>query len=294
MTILYSSDLTPLQILMPLALLPGIPLALLYAFYLWWQKNRDEKGKSPFESQPRPAGWSLQRRCEDLGLDYLADLCLLFMVGIIGMVTVMVSRSWLAFWAVCLPISGWLCWRIIRSFKNMANCRLGLKGEQLVGVRLEELRAHGCLVFHDLEVTGKGQKPWNIDHILVAPAGVFVIETKCRRKVIKKDKTAPKGHVVIFDGMSLQFPFGSDRHGLDQATRNATYLRDLLKAQNPTPIPVNPVLVLPGWWVERKGKGDVAVVNEKELAKLLIFSPVILPPDLQRAVGNQIGSLCRT
>ena len=84
MTILSSSTLAPLQIIWPLILLPGIPLILLYALYSWWQKNRDEKGKSPFESQPRPAGWSLQRRCENLTIDWFGDLCMLIVVGTRG------------------------------------------------------------------------------------------------------------------------------------------------------------------------------------------------------------------
>lgn len=53
--------------------------------------------------------------------------------------------------------------------------RSGAAGERAVGARLDGLRSHGVLAVHDRRVPGKRT---NIDHIVVAPTGVFVVDTK--------------------------------------------------------------------------------------------------------------------
>ncbi|MEP7057474.1 MAG: hypothetical protein ABI809_06855 [Caldimonas sp.] len=62
-----------------------------------------------------------------------------------------------------------------------------------------------------------------------------------------------------------------------------------------TPIRVLPVLALPGWFVERTGRGDVRVFNGKELAGLLKSRGVQLlsAQDVQR-VAHQVEQRCRT
>ena len=51
----------------------------------------------------------------------------------------------------------------------------GERGELVVAEQLEELRATGFRCFHDIVRDG-----FNIDHVVVGPPGVFVIETKFR------------------------------------------------------------------------------------------------------------------
>lgn len=55
----------------------------------------------------------------------------------------------------------------------------GADGESLAGAELENLPS-GYVVFHDFHPVGKdGERvAWNIDHIVIGPTGVFVIETK--------------------------------------------------------------------------------------------------------------------
>jgi hypothetical protein len=49
----------------------------------------------------------------------------------------------------------------------------GAVGEETVGALLAPLEAEGFVVVHDLD-TGRG----NVDHVVVGPTGIFVIETK--------------------------------------------------------------------------------------------------------------------
>jgi hypothetical protein len=53
---------------------------------------------------------------------------------------------------------------------------LGSRAERDVGAALSMLRDEGALVYHDLEL-----ERGNIDHLVVLPRGVYLIETKARR-----------------------------------------------------------------------------------------------------------------
>lgn len=189
----------------------------------------------------------------------------------------------------------YMLFRAARLLLRARNHRLGLYGEQVVGRILDGISSDAIRVFHDLEIREPGGKPWNIDHIVLTRAGVFCIETKTRRKPRGESPSGQKGHTLIFDGQQLIFPhpMKPDRFGLDQARRNAKWLSEKLTSLNGTPIPVAPVLVFPGWWVEAKGKGDVAVMNQKQLPSFFNGRSDVLTPTHHRAIANQLEERCR-
>jgi hypothetical protein len=53
---------------------------------------------------------------------------------------------------------------------------LGSRAERDVGAELDVLRDEGALVYHDVEL-----ERGNLDHLVVLPRGVYLIETKARR-----------------------------------------------------------------------------------------------------------------
>jgi hypothetical protein len=61
-----------------------------------------------------------------------------------------------------------------------------------------------------------------IDHVLVAPTGVYAVETKARRK--RKTPKGKRDHEVVFDGEKLQFPEATDLSSLHQAGQQADRL----------------------------------------------------------------------
>jgi hypothetical protein len=62
----------------------------------------------------------------------------------------------------------------------------GAEGEDALGASLDLLRAEGLGVLHDRRIPGTKA---NIDHIVIGPAGVFVIDAKhYRGKVERRDK----------------------------------------------------------------------------------------------------------
>jgi hypothetical protein len=64
-----------------------------------------------------------------------------------------------------------------RYIDNAARWQRGARAERAVGETLNELRAEGWVVLHDVAQAGEG----NIDHIAFGPTGVYLIETKQRR-----------------------------------------------------------------------------------------------------------------
>lgn len=258
--------------------------------------RRDKRSRRPFDEMTRPAGWSLQSRMDDL----LGDFTLYFMTAIMAgtaawALSIARPASAPVFLVTGFVACGILMFKSAKILLRYSNHRLGFLGEQVVGQILDRLSSDSIRVFHDLEVREPGQKPWNIDHVAVTPAGVFAIETKTRRKPRGIAPDGQQGHKVIFDGEQLLFPapMAADRHGLVQTQRNADWLSGKLTALNACAVPVTPVLVLPGWWVEAKGKGPVTVLNPKGLRSLLNGRSPILAAERQNAITAQLEERCR-
>jgi hypothetical protein len=60
--------------------------------------------------------------------------------------------------------------------------RLGARGERRTARVLARLERDGFVAFHDLAVPGS---PANIDHLVIGPTGVFVIDSKLYRGVVR-------------------------------------------------------------------------------------------------------------
>lgn len=150
--------------------------------------------------------------------------------------------------AICAPKT----WRLLRSVDNLS---LGLRGERTVGQALQALIARGYRVFHDLQQDG-----YNIDHVLIGPGGVFAIETKTISKPNDHDaKITHDGRQIFVDGHPL------DRDPLTQAEASARRVRQILREQTGQDIPVKPVVLFPGWYIEHTtppGNAKVYVANE--------------------------------
>ncbi len=69
---------------------------------------------------------------------------------------------------------GVVCRRILRLVEEKRRRRLGLIGERAVGEELNILMRQGACVFHDVPNAPYG----NVDHVVVAPSGIYAVETK--------------------------------------------------------------------------------------------------------------------
>lgn len=159
--------------------------------------------------------------------------------------------------------------QIIPAMKKAKRLRLGLQGEMVVGQRLEELRSAGYQIFHNII-----QKGFNIDHVIIGPGGVFVIETKTISKsTTGKPQITYDGHRVLIDGME------PDRDPVAQAKANAKCIGEMLTKFTGQNVAPRPVVIFPGWWVENPRKNaEVLVFHDDYFMKFISGRPNVLKP----------------
>ncbi|MDD5201071.1 MAG: nuclease-related domain-containing protein [Terrimicrobiaceae bacterium] len=239
------------------------PTAAGFTLLLWMLDRRAARTRWPIlELQRRPPGESTR-----LKIDALTDKLMFWVfVGVGWPAIILLSASYrplpgaagMAIWVTmgCLvtvvAVRG--IWRVLSELRDY---RLGFEGERDAGGHLDELMRDGFEVFHDVPFDN-----FNIDHVLVGPRGVYSVETKTRRK--SRNTSAGFEWRVFFTGDALEFSWGKDRFGLEQAARNAQTLQQWIYQSTREKVPVQPVLMLPGWMVERRARGSVTVINPKE------------------------------
>jgi hypothetical protein len=89
-----------------------------------------------------------------------------------------------------LVVVGVVGWRLrYRASAEASAWRKGARGERRTARRLRRLVRRGYVVFHDLAMPGSRG---NIDHLLIGPTGVFVIDSK---QYTGRVERTPDGHV---------------------------------------------------------------------------------------------------
>lgn len=183
------------------------------------------------------------------------------------------------------------CLRLFRLLDITRAYRLGLRGEQATAEALHDSRlaVAGFHVFHD--VPGDGR--WNVDHVVVGPPGIFVIETKtCRRR--KKKRYDQRDCDVVFDGRVLRFPWRCDDKAVAQVSDNARWLRKYIGEFSPD-IRIQPVIVVPGWYVKSQGNYAVKVMNASYLVtEYLLKEPKLYKEEQLKGVRGRLDERCRT
>jgi hypothetical protein len=272
---------------------------------IWWQR-RQRKSRKPFGDDlkllrgPGESQFKIYLKEEEDGILWLFFAALVPAgVLVLGLQIMLILPDPLKIAAFGVSVLGFIAafyystrWYSRRT-QSSFNRYLGYFGERIVAEHLEPLKQQGWRIFHDVPCQNNGTK-FNIDHIAVGPNGVFVIETKTRRK--GGARPGFDDHKVYFDGRALVWPWGEDNHGLEQAERNAVWLKDTIKAEIGENVFVTPFLTLPGWWVENKPSRDsrlCRVVNSKVLAKFLPNGPETLDPKQIDAIAAKLEARCR-
>ena len=166
---------------------------------------------------------------------------------------------------VMIVVAPYCLYKIVKTLKRVKRLRQGRDGEKAVGQYLESLREISAKVFHDIPA-----KDFNIDHVVIAKSGIYVIETKTYSK---PDSGPPK---VIFDGTSLKFNTGfSTEKPLVQVEASSNWLRQLIKETTGKFFAIKPVIVFPGWFIEPTSDAkasDIWVLNPKGLPTFIANS----------------------
>lgn len=246
---------------------------------------------SPLKDNPlHNPGQSLEHQIYNLIVDKLfAPLLMLLVFGLFA------SFEWWTYYHPIIqkPVLStvifvlaviYALWAFLRFKSKFVQLLLGLKGEKVVGQNLERLREQHYEVFHDL--IGKG---FNVDHVIIGPAGIFTVETKTYRKHHSDDKVVFDGEFLLVNGKE------PDRNPVIQARAQACWLRSILAESTGHKYDVRPVIVFPGWWVEQRpgSTRKMWVLEPKALPSFLSHEPEVLPIDEIKLVSFHLSQFIR-
>ncbi len=275
------------------------PFAALWIL-LWRKRRLRAQRRSPINrGLLRSPGHTLREQLEQINRDADWNVAMLMVVPLMMLSLYLVqsqargptrSSTFLAllYAAGAVVYIAGMTRRLWKSFIRIDRLKAGLDAELAVGQELDQLMRQGAAVFHDLP----GEN-FNIDHVVIARQGVFAIETKGYSK--RNEHAGRAGATVVFDGQCLKFPAWTIKKPLEQSERQAQWLAQWLASATGTQMRVLPVLALPGWFVERTGRGSVRTLSGRELAGLLQSRGTrsLSEDEMQRAV-HQVEQRCRT
>lgn len=271
-----------------------LPVALVLAVIFRKRKEQQEASRAPFKDlQRRPAGETLRLKLQDLDDKLNEEILWLVMFPVLmafGLFNLH-PKDWLTpalFILFSAGASVFFGIRIFKLLRTRANHRLGYDGERFVGEELSRLIGLGFEIYHDVPFDG-----FNIDHVLVGPRGVFIVETKTRRKPV--NDAGKKEFKVQFDGKCLLWPWGTDSHGIEQAKNNAKTLSGWLSSATGKNVWATPILTLPGWLVELKAPttDGLFVLNPKQIYQVCASQPEKLAEPQIRQICHQLDQKCR-
>jgi hypothetical protein len=215
-------------------------------------RTKREK-RSPLKRKPlRNPGDSVQEELDDLLVgDFLAVVfAALFAVILAGW-------EWWRFYTstppqpvpltfVAVATVAFAGYRFAHLRKRTASLKLGRDGEKAVAQYLEAHRGPDWRLFNDIPADH-----FNIDHVVIAPQGIFVLETKTFSKPMKESGQDAK---VVYDGAKIRVDGHSpDRDPVAQARAVRDWIRDVLAETTGRHVTPRGVVVMPGWWIDHLG-----------------------------------------
>lgn len=268
-------------------LLATVPVLIMAGLLTWQQRRLDADARREAittELRNAPAA-SLEARREAIYDKQLNRILSAMVSGLVGGMLILSRRAEvdLNAWGlidtlIVLFIVGvglYYGRQIIRDMRPTRQLKQAIRAEQASAQELAASLAGDNRIIHDIQCGD-----FNIDHVVITPAGVFAVETKSRLK-------PPAGNgrpTVKYDGKSLAFPSWSESKPIEQADRQARWLANYLREATGEAFPVVAVLSLPGWWIERIAPiapNMVQVINPKNSRWLLL--PDKKPPRLEAA-----------
>ncbi len=257
-------------------------------------KPRPAESRSPLPYKPlRLPGESVDKQIQKVVEDKIdANL-----VGLSAAVALMLY-AWINYFLKTPPLTAavtasifaggitvFTVFKIKAARAELKQLKQGRDGERIVAEQLDALKEQGFHVIHDL--TGDG---FNIDHVVVSPKGIFTIETKTYSKPKKGNAK------VVYDGETVTVgSFAPERDPIAQAKHQASWLKRHLKESTGQDFPVRPVVVYPGWYVQRTVKSSqVWVLEPKQLEGFIKYEPVTLEKADVHLVSSRLKSYLRT
>jgi len=187
--------------------------------------------------------------------------------------------------AICFAVP-----KIGIAIRRARRLKLGRDGERAVGQFLESLRVKGAQVFHDVPADS-----FNLDHVIISPRGIFVIETKTfsKPRVGKPTISFDEAGGIRVAGRT------PDRDAIAQAQSAASWLRTLLLKSTGKEFFVRSSVLFPGWFVEpmsREWKSDRTkpwVLEPKALPAFIEHEPETIEPSEVKLAAYHLSRYVR-
>ena len=212
---------------------------------------------------------AMRRISVRVGAFALALLAIGFAGGKGGLIGLSIDGA-VAAGCLAFPLLGKVSWA------NPDTWLRGLFGEAMVARLLGMLPdTFHCL--HDISVTSNGKRS-NIDHLVVGPTGMWVIETKNWKGMFQK-----RGGVLLYNG--------HDRSDLIQRAAASTFdVRSVLSAAHEDVGRINAVIVSTKAKVpERLDFGKAVVVGASDIVPFLRCGRQMLTPEQVCGIARCLG-----
>ena len=256
------------------------------------------KKRNPFTKDfLRGPGQSILKQVDDLKFDLLSLLLQLIILPLLVLIMPLINYaltnqklSQFNIFLYGLILVAFLIFIFVRLYQKMKvyqQTQLGYEGEVAVGQELNQLMLRGFHVYHDFPADG-----FNIDHIVVGNTGAFAVETKARSKPTSDNRKNDAR--VEYDGKTLKFPHWVETKPIEQANRQAKWLKTWLSSAVGETVFVSPVLAIPGWFVKQTAAADTYIYNGKSPERLF---PRVKHPSLNeqmiKRICHQLDAKCR-
>lgn len=170
-----------------------------------------------------------------------------------------------------LGVAVFLVWAVRDGLNGIRSFFKGARGEEMVAALLEALPS-GYHVFHDVPCGESG----GIDHLVVGPSGLFVVETKFW-----------SGVVTVSDGVVRVNGAPPSRSPLQQVVASSGALKVLLEGRLEAAPACVPVVCFASNTLSggRTAAGETQVCNASELLALILSCPAhVSADDIERIV----------
>jgi hypothetical protein len=254
--------------------------------------QKKTRSRSPLkEPPPHVSGQSLDEALRKASDEYMTEPVIVAaaMIGLAlyewGRVTFSLPPQPIAATVAAVLASGWATLKLVRGARQIRQLRQGRDGERIVAEVLDTIREEGFRVFHD--IIGPN---FNVDHLLVGPRGIYVIETKTIKKPHSPNAT------IWYDGETVSLAgLTPERDPIKQASALAKWIADLVQESSGKSYPVRPVVLYPGWYVERLKNLSpyVWVLNPKALPAFIQNEPVAVEDDEVAVIAFHLSRYVR-
>ena len=223
--------------------------------------------RSPLKERPlRVAGQSVDDEIRRLLVDEAFPFAMVaafavYLAALEWLRLVLKTSPWVMT-LVAAAAFGYSLYRLAQLGKRLDALRLGRDGERAVAESLDELKAAGAVVFHDIQAPN-----FNVDHVILSRQGIFAVETKTLSKARRAEATYD-GKTLLLNGRPPQ------RDPIAQIEGYADWVGRTLAAMTGKRYAIRPVVVLPGWFV-RLG-------NDAQGHRTWVLNPKMLPAFVKR------------